>query len=485
MNVPKALVDETLLAGTMFALAKTSTISSSASLALTLEESTVFGIMTSDNLSSVAEAALVPKEDLFQKTIAHSFSLIADKRLLQEQLVSFLLPSFPSLIEHVGHHLPYTTFWKHRDKWLADPNHVFASQRLVKLLHMGLDKRENGVANKILDLFDSHEHLHPLPFIGSDGNTSLILACAHEFKSVASRLIDIFGDAVLPSQVNDHGNTALILASSFHMEYVVRKLINSFGDNCLPAHANNGGYTAYMRAMITGDYILSDYEDKTAATLLEMMEKDLNPSHKNKQGQTLLMLACQGASRNTDKLIDKFGKELLPSAVNTFGETALMLCKDDHTALKMIEAFGDDVLPSAVDNRGYTALMWFCERALGEAAVKMIERFGKDAKPEQAIVKESGEWVNRAHRRVWGSYSTCESALHLACLRGLEETVETLIDKFKHTFRPLIKHKYAGKTVFEMAFRGNRIIQVLNKAYGDLRFSFMSTSYSCLRPDVQ
>ena len=109
--------------------------------------------------------------------------------------------------------------------------------------------------------------------------------------------------------------------------------------------------------------MINEAYSNNESTILKMIDKfkdNIDPTIVNKDGYTLLLLACQHElSKTSLKLIEEFGDKCVPGHINRFGNTALIwACYNQlsKVALKLIETFGYKCVPNHIDDEGETAL---------------------------------------------------------------------------------------------------------------------------------
>ena len=288
-----------------------------------------------------------------------------------------------------------------------------------------------------------------------EGNTGLM---ALGISDIHDDVVDRYGEACNPRHASNDTNTALavLYAHSHRPPYrpctiwtAISNLITAFNVNCGPGQVNKDGNTVLM---IACHYICRDIVPKLIATFGVMCK----PEQINEAGDTALMLACKHRHfASAAALIESFGNTCSPGHINGEGKTALMLAVSTHDfydgadiASSLIAQFGRlgvACAPEHVNDDGDTALMLACKHRHFASAAALIETFGEACNPghvngegETALMMALSTHGHCAHRRGADSPSSLIAQfgrLGVACapghVNGDGDTALTLACKYK------------------------------------------------------
>lgn len=256
VTIPKECIPEDVPLDSMFGVATRSGVGADRScLDLSLEESAVLCSLTTRDLSRTVEAVGIPKDVVFARSLLHAYFLADDRNVFLKLFHGHaVMPALLGLLaEHAStldpadrHPLSDDTLWEHRDLVMAmHPDRLRGW--CAQLARLDVCRGDGKLALTLMDVC-GEDVLKETPGRTSRGDPLLIWACWKGREEVALKLIETFGDAVMPGYVNSSRATALIHTCCKGLRSVAHKLIYTFGSAVNPGQVDTNNKTALIYA---------------------------------------------------------------------------------------------------------------------------------------------------------------------------------------------------------------------------------------------
>ena len=381
----------------------------------------------------------------------------------------------------LDHDTPYRSNW-----FGATPLHATTRFQCAAVTKILLDYHENGKIDVCLDKTNGH------------GNTALFQACAGNQADIASQLLEIGANPLIP---NNQKSTTLHVACHHDNRKLVEMLINKASENL-----DDQQLLKYLdsRHEPTGNTALMDCADRNRlSSLIVLLDRGADPLIRNNENLTALHFACRQdntclVQRLVDKALEKTDESGFLNFINqqpSSHMTALIECAA-HNRLEalnlLLEHNADYTLHGHFGNN---PLLWASGKghyAIVKALVDHAKRKERERCPFKDFLNHKNKDGKNAlfeparnkhldvvnlllHEGIDWSIVKKDgvTALHSASWQGNPEVVSALCAKAYEASSPevfnvfLNRRNYVGKTaLLDAADRGRiRIVKELVEKY--------------------